>query len=453
MWRARPAQKRVIPCMVRDNIILVWEPGVGKTYPVLSAAHYVDGPTLIVVPAHLRLQWLEQAQEHAPLLPAVILEGTTKKIPDEVFDNYDIFICSYEYASTLARWKQLRKQKWGALAIDECQYITNLDADRTRAMLGLKPEEKQGMVFAADVVWYLSGTPFTFPNQIYPILAASFPGAIRRTGKQPGLMTAREWENEFCVVADKGDGFGVKVVDVKNVPELRARLKPYLDKEKLDLGEITLTVDTIPIEGTLRDLTKGLDRETMLAYTAIMEILHDDDIPDMEKLAMLEEYGGTMAEIRHAIAATKVASTVKIVRNELFTGVKKLLVFGWHRKPLEALARELDAPIIYGGMSDRRKTEAKNEFLGPKGSPVLVGQISSIGTGTDGLQKVCHRSLFMEASWAYRENKQCLHRTFRTGQRYPCHSSFISLVGSIDEYVSRILKRNAEIVSRILDGE
>jgi len=437
--------------MMRGNILLVWDPGVGKTYPVLSAAHFINGPLLVIVPAHLRLQWLAAAKLHAPLLPAVILDKTKEKISTETFDKHRIFICSYEYVSTLPRWKQLRVRQWGALAIDEAHYLNNLDANRTRAILGLKPEEKQGMVFAADYVWYLSGTPFTFPNQIYPILAASFPEAIRRAEEEgPGRMTAREWENRFCVVADTGDGFGVKVTGAKNIPELRGRLQPFLDKQKLELGHVTLTIDTIPMQGTLRGLTKGLDEETLQIYEALTEILSDDTVPDEEKMAVLEGNGLVMAQLRNVIAATKVMQTVEIVRGELLSGLKKVLVFGWHRAPLEALSKQLKAPLIYGGISDKQKELAKLQFI--KGdAPVLIGQIAAIGSGTDGLQEVCHRSLFMEAPWTHRENKQCLHRTYRTGQKYPCHSSYIILLGSIDEYVAKVLKRNAEIIRKTLD--
>lgn len=452
MFEAMAHQKRAIPSMVKGNHFLVWDPGTGKTYPVLVASQYVNGPTLCIVPAHLREQWAEEARKHAPLAVVQVLADTTKKW---TWQFQDIVIVSYEYVSHPKRWKELRLTTWGAIAIDEAHYLMNGDANRTRAILGSKPlTEEHGLVFAADCVWSLTGTPFTFPNQIYPLLAALFPEALTRPERNgEGLMTSREWENEFCIVAPDKNGFGEKIVGAKNIPELRRRLAPFLDKVKLEeaVDMKGLTVDTIPIRGTLSKITQGLDPDLLAQYEALTEILLDERIPDMEKLAAIEEGGLVMAQLRHTIAVAKIKPTLEIIKNELASGVKKILVFGWHKEPLKALAKELDAPIIYGDISKRLRAEAKDEFINDERCQVLVGQISSIGTGTDGLQEVCHRSLFMEASWAYRDNKQCLHRTYRKGQRFPCHASFITLLGSVDEYVAKVLKRNAEIVGKSLD--
>lgn len=455
MWQAMAHQKSAVPRMISGNYFLSWEPGVGKTYPVLVASAYLDyAPSLFIVPAHLREQWKAAAEEHTPWRKTVILDKLDTKIRDGLFATVDNVICSYEYVSHLPRWKQLRTQQWAAIAIDEAHYLMNGDANRTRAIFGAKPlEEKHGLVFAADYVWPLTGTPFQFPNQIYSLLAALFPKALKRPSRNgPGLMNRKEWEAEFCEFRPDPRGFGEKVVGARNIPELRRRLEPFLDKVKIgDITEVDLMVDTIPIRAKLPDLTKGLDPELLAQYEALMEILSDHDISDSEKLAALGDGGLVMAQLRHHIAVTKIKPTVEIIKNELASGLEKILVFGWHKEPLKALAKELKAPLIYGDLSKTAKRDAKESFLDDPKTRVLIGQISSIGTGTDGLQEVCHRSLFMEASWTHRENKQALHRTYRKGQRFPCHSSFITLLGSVDEYVQRVLKRNAEIIRKALD--
>lgn len=446
-------QSRAIPEMVRGNYFLSWDPGTGKTFPACVAAAWVDGQTLAIVPAHLRDQWKANFKEHTPWRSCVILDKVNEKIPDSVLYGVDIIIVSYEYVSTLPRWKQLRRKKWAVIVLDEAHYLMNLEAARTRAVIGSKPlTDPTGLVFAAKNVWPLTGTPFTFPNQIYPILAALFPDALRRPKKNgPGLMTMREWENEFCQFAPDPKGFGDKLVGAKNIPDLRHRLEPFLDKVRIsDITDVDLMVDEIPIRGTLSKFLKGLDPEILEQYEALTEILTDDAIPDTEKLAALDESGLVMAQLRHHIAVAKIEPTAEIIKNELASGQKKIILFGWHKEPLKALAKKLKAPLISGDSTKRTKAEALEAFLYDK-DPVLVGQISAIGTGTDGLQDVCHRSLFMEASWAHRENKQCLHRTYRKGQKLPCHTSFITLLGSVDEYVQKILRRNAEIVKKSLD--
>lgn len=438
--------------MVRGDKMLVWDPGTGKTYPVIQAAELAGGPHLTVCPAHLRDQWADQVARFTPWSRVRVLEGT--KTPADLV-GVDFAICSYEYASTLARWRELRRWRWRTMAWDEAHALCVQDANRTRAALGASPESTTGLVFAADCTWFLTGTPFTFPNQAYPIVSRVFPEATRRVG-QSGFMSAREWENAFCVTAPvedprTGRSFGEKITGAKNVPELRRRLKPYLDKVRIeDVHHKPEIIDTIPIRGDLRSLLKGLPPETLEQYEALTRVLDDDEIPDAKKLAALSSSGLVMAQLRHHVAVAKIGATVEIARFEAAKGIDKILIFGWHREPLKVLADKLKSPLIYGTMPKRAKALALGSFLdGP--SQFLLGQIGAIGTGTDGLQDVCRRSLFFEASWAYRENKQARHRTFRMGQRGVAHTSFISLRGSVDEYVARVLARNAETVGRVLD--
>lgn len=437
--------------MLRGSYLLVWEPGTGKTWPAVMAAAKCEGKTLAVVPAHLRDQWHRVTMEHAPELAPVVLETLEKPIPKDVFRDHDFFICSYEYMAHLPRWKQLRGMKWANIIIDEAHYLIRQSANRTVAMFGAKPTSKGALIRAAEAIWPLTGTPFTFPNEIYPLLSRVFPEATRRDPQEGlGYMTAREWENRFCVV--ETTRFGEKIVGIKNVPELRNRLEPYLDKVKIsdvhDKGNVT---DHVTIRGTLTNLTAGLDPDLISQYHAIEELLADPDIPDLEKLAALDENGLDMAQLRHNIAIAKVKPTAEMVRFELENGEKKICVYGWHRVPLQALAKELKAPIIFGGITDKKKAAELERFYTDPRCRVLCGQIGAIGTGTDGLQHVAKRGIFMEASWRYLHNKQVIHRLFRQGQPFDTYHTFLSLHGSVDEYVAHVLKRNAEMVSRALD--
>lgn len=436
----------------------MWAPGVGKTWPVVEAARRTGGSTLAIVPAHLRDQWRDAVHAVDPwaveLNPYVLGEdGLDTPIPKAVFANYNFIIASYEYVSHEPRWRQLRGMKWENIAIDECHYLIRQSSTRTQAILGKTPTSKGALVRASSATWYLSGTPFTFPNEIYPILSRSFPKAVERPAhyRQRGMMTAREWENEFCVV--ETTRFGEKIVDAQNVPELRDRLAPYLDKVRLgDVHSGGNVTDTIPIRGDLRKLLAGLDRETLALYDTLESVMRDDEIPDDEKLKWLDKHSGLdMAQLRHNIAVAKVIPTAEMVQFELAAYPGKIVVYGWHREPMAALAKRLKAPLIYGGITQKAKDAARERFQEDPSCRVLCGQIGAIGTGTDGLQHVSHRGIFMEASWAYRHNKQAIHRLFRRGQGSDTYHSFLSLHGSVDERVARVLKRNAEIISRALD--
>lgn len=452
-FRATRFQESAIREMAERDFMLVWDPGTGKTYPTIQAAMLRGYPHLTICPAHLRDQWADAVELFTPWANVRVLDKT--KEPADLA-GADFVICSYEYASTLPRWKELRRHKWRSMAIDECQALCQDSANRTRALLGASPESTTGLVFAADVAWPLSGTPFTFPNEAFPIVSRLFPEATKRRG-QSGYMTAREWENAFCTTAPvkderTGRTFGERVIGARNVPELRRRLRPFLSKVRIsDVHDRGETVDTMPIRGSLRGLLSGLSPEVLAEYEALTRVLEDEAVPEDRKLAALETSGLVMAQLRHHIAVAKIGPTEEIVRFEARKGIDKILVFGWHRSPLKALAEKLRSPLIYGTMGKKARAQAFESFLDDPRQNFLVGQIGAMGTGTDGLQAVCQRAFFMEASWAYRENKQARHRIFRMGQRGHAHTTFISLKGSVDEYVARVLARNAETVSRVLD--
>jgi len=442
--------------MCRGSYMLVWDPGVGKTWPVVEAARRCGGSTLCIVPAHLRDQWWDAVTEHGgeELNPYVLGEdGLDAPIPKQVFANYNFLIASYEFVSHEPRWRQLRGMKWENIAIDECHYLIRQTATRTQAILGKTQFSRGALVRASKATWLLSGTPFTFPNEIFPILSRVFPEATRRPEghRQGGYMTEREWENEFCVV--ETTRFGEKIVDAQNVPDLRSRLGPFLDKVRLSEvhsgGNVT---DTISLRGSLSKLLNGLDARVLELYETLESVLRDDTVSEADKLKWLNSHSGLdMAQLRHNIAVAKVVPTADMVQFELATQPGKIVVYGWHREPMAALAKRLKAPLIYGGITQKAKDAARDRFLRDPGCRVLCGQIGAIGTGTDGLQHAAHRGIFMEASWAYRHNKQALHRLFRRGQRSDTYHSFLSLHGSVDERVARVLKRNAEIISRALD--
>ena len=435
--------------MVGGSYLLVWDPGVGKTYPVIAAAAETGGKTLVIVPAHLRDQWRLACLQHAPQLNPYVLEGLETAVGDNVWAAHDFFICSYEYVSHVPRWKQLRGRKWANIALDEAHYLARQSATRTHAILGAKVSSPGALVRAAEAVWCLTGTPFTFPDEIYPLASRIFPEVVRRADGR-GLMTAREWENEFCVV--ETTRFGEKIVDTKNVRELRSRLSPVLDKVRLsDVHPYGNAVDTIPMRGDLSKLTAGLDPELLDQYATLQDILADPDTPDDEKLSALDNSGLDMAQLRHNIAVAKVAGTADMVRFELEAAPGKLVVYGWHREPMKALARSLKAPLIFGGITPKAKRDALDRFTNDPWCRVLCGQISAIGTGTDGLQQVAARGVFMEMSWRFLENKQAMHRLYRRGQGRDTYHSFLSLHGSVDDYVARVMRRKAENVRRALD--
>ena len=54
---------------------------------------------------------------------------------------------------------------------------------------------------------------------------------------------------------------------------------------------------------------------------------------------------------------------------------------------------------IDGGSSTKQRGEAIKDFREESGIKVLIGNLQSMGTGTDGLQEVAWHAVFAEADW------------------------------------------------------
>lgn len=70
-----------------------------------------------------------------------------------------------------------------------------------------------------------------------------------------------------------------------------------------------------------------------------------------------------------------------------------------------------------GQVNKRERNENLAKFGTPEGHQILVGVISSIGTGTDGIQKVCGTEVWLETSVDPTLNEQTQARTDRLGGR------------------------------------
>ena len=447
-------QARIIPDLLHGDMALAWEPGAGKTRPCLRAAEILGGPQLVIAPAHLRHTWAEAARLDVPNRTARIVNDTKAKFSATT----DISIISYEYAKTLARYKDLRACWFSSIVCDEAHYLAHEQTARCRAILGTKPGDKYGLAFRTDHFWPISGTFIGgYPDEIYPLLRFIFPGAVRSTRTGIRYMDYGEFISEFCQIGT--NAFGSKVVGGKNYAELRARMAPYFDRVKLTevVDMPPLTIDTIPITGTLKGLTDGLSADAIETYQVIEQALWSD-VDDDTALAALFAAQVMLAEMRHAIAMVKIGEAEKIIRDELRSGIDRVLVFGWHRRPLQELARRFSTNgprslangvgLITGGMGHAWREETLKEFQ-EGNCNVLCGQIGAMGSGLN--IQACHRTIFLEASWSHRDNVQAIHRTYRNGQKLPCHVSFLSLVGSVDEYVTKILARKAKSVREALD--
>ena len=167
------------------------EPGTGKTgtavlglvewasrqgSKALGVLPVMPGPVIVVCPASVVDNWVREWQMWAPHVRAVAWRGPKRSA---LVGTADVYVTSFDLARTDAadgslKSAHLRALKATALVIDECHFVKNGQAARTKAVVRLASEvhKRQGAIVG------LSGTPITRDvGDLHPMLKILEPHA------------------------------------------------------------------------------------------------------------------------------------------------------------------------------------------------------------------------------------------------------------------------------------
>jgi SNF2 family DNA or RNA helicase len=197
------------------RVLITDEPGTGKTVTtILGLAEWTlsryegqslnDSPILVVCPASVVDPWVEHFTTWAPHLTAVAWRGGKRKA---LMGHADVYVMSYEIAAKdnpvagTKDMKPLVEMKPSALVVDECHYIKNPQAARSKAVRRLAKHIRKT---ADGAVVGLSGTPITHgPSNLWPILEALEPLA---------WPSSERWKSRYCEIVSgdyKDDELGL----------------------------------------------------------------------------------------------------------------------------------------------------------------------------------------------------------------------------------------------------
>ncbi|MBL8251665.1 MAG: ATP-dependent helicase, partial [Candidatus Competibacter sp.] len=141
-WLARLAHWGVGACLADDM-------GLGKTVQALALilSRAQDGPTLVVAPTSVCLNWLDEARRFAPTLNATVFGGGDRERALARLGAFDLLVCSYGLLQQEV--ERLAPIRWRTIALDEAQAIKNPGTKRSQAALALQ----------GDFKMMLTGTP------------------------------------------------------------------------------------------------------------------------------------------------------------------------------------------------------------------------------------------------------------------------------------------------------
>ena len=444
-----PADKELSPFQVagvdyvlsQGNALIGDQPGLGKTMQAIAVANEMQAERVLVLcPANIRLQWCERIRSWTtlryPYTVYPILHGRRGVHPTAEWT-----VISYDLARSETIWKALAKGSYDLLILDEAHFLKTIDARRTRTVFGGGAHPAaEALASRSSRILALTGTPLpNRPREAYTISRGLCWDAI-------DWMSEDKFSSRFNPSEQRETPDGKTYIDERSGRhfELQSRLRANFMVRRLKrdvLPQLKIPyLDIVHVEET------GAIKQALQA-----EKLLDIDPENMEGLDMTVR--GQVSTVRRMMGLALAPLAADYIEMLLDGGEEKVVVFAWHIEVLDILMKKLAkfSPLrIDGSTPATRKPAIVAQFALP-GHRLLIGNILSMGTGTDGLQEACQRGVAAEASWVSGDNEQMVDRLDRMGQHGQVLFDFLVAPGSFSEHVLGSSLRKRKVTHAALD--
>jgi len=408
------------------RVLLADEMGLGKT---IQALYYFKrnkmSPVVVICPASLKYNWAREAAVHIKER-AEILEGT-KPPKKKVFKQNPFVIINYEI---LGPWLEYLVDLEPKLVIlDECQYIKNRQAKRTRYV-------KQ-LCKSVPHVLALSGTPLTNrPAELWTTLNIIRPDLFK---------SFMSYALEYCAAQRKPWGWEYK--GARNLPELH---------------EILIT--NCMVRRRKVDVLKDLPAKARHAVPVPLENRKEYDEAEEDLILWLSKYSKQkatsaaraqrlvkMGYLKRLAAELKLKAVMDWIDTFLEETDDKLVVFAIHKNIIQQLKERYPGCVtVTGQVTGKKRQRSVDKFQRHKGTRLFIGNLQAAGIGLT--LTAASTVLFAELGWTPGEHIQGEDRIHRIGQQYKSTCYYLIGVNTIEERLSRIIQEKQAVLSATLDG-
>ena len=427
-WMMRLAHWGAGACLADDM-------GLGKTVQALALilSRAPQGPSLILAPTSVCINWLEECQRFAPTLNAYQFGLGDRQ---EMLDNagpFDLIVCSYGLLQT--EGERLAEKTWHTLVADEAQAIKN----------GLTKRSKAAMALQADFKLITTGTPIeNHLGELWNLFNFI----------NPGLLGSLQKFNQRYAQAIENQ----KDQEVQH--RLRKLLRPFiLRRLKNDVltelpsrTEVTLHIELSPEERTLYEALRRNAMQTMLSNTAQ---------PGHKQLKVLAEIMKLRRACCHprlvmeesTLSSSKLLAFEELV-DELLDNRHKALVFSQFVGHLTLIRQLLDKkgiPYHYldGSTSIPNRKKAVNLFQAGEGDLFLI----SLKAGGTGLNlTAADYVIHMDPWWNPAVEDQASDRAHRMGQKRPVTIYRLVAKDTIEDKIVELHKHKRDLANSLLEG-
>lgn len=408
--------------------LLADDMGLGKTLQVLQYLHEKEAwPAVVVCPAFLKLTWEREAGRLLSI-PSFILNG--KNPPTGGFGfNHKLYIINYEI---IQYWiEYIRKLKPLALIMDECHYIKNRGAKRTKIVRTLAKH--------VPIRVGVSGTPLlNRPAELFPVLnvlrpelySSFFPFAMRYCNPK-----RLPWGWNYNGASNLGELHR----KMKRTCLIRQRKKDVLT-ELPDKNRIVLPMEMENKKDYLeasQDFIAWLRKES----------------PGKVHAALKAESLVRLGYLKRLAALSKIKSVLNWIDNYFERSNDKLVLFCIHQKIIQIIHERYKTKTVMvdGTTPMRKRQQYVDAFQTNKEVKLFLGQIKAAGVG---LTLTAASTVgFVELDWVPANHAQAEDRIHRIGQKESCDIFYFVAQDTIEIDLCDIIQDKQSILSQTLDGK
>lgn len=421
--------------------------GTGKSLCSVLYAEMLDlFPCMVVCPASVKSGWLREWKETNPNRRVSII-STSSPLEDFEADviviNYDILgkrVTKENGKTSLEiRLDGMKKKSFSLVIADEIHFLKNRKSIRSKSF--------KKLIHKVPSVIGLTGTLImNRPAELLNILML-----IERIKEiAPNDQYHHYFFERYCNM--KETNFGMDISGASNIKELNRLLKEccYFQVSKRDaLKELP------PISENVVECEITNKRAYKKAKGDLLQFI-EDKFKDEEKVekATRAEFLVKLSTLKQLSLEGKEKFIKKWVEEWMEANEEeKLLVFASQSTILTKIAEEFkEGLLITGGTTTKKRDEILQKFFSQKESRVLFANIGCLGTGVDGLQKVCSNMAILELPPRPSDLVQVIGRLERSGQENPVTIQYLLSPETIDQDLWEMLKGKKDVTDMLNKG-
>ncbi len=419
-WMSRLAAWDAGACLADDM-------GLGKTIQTITflLSKAPEGPSLVVVPKALTINWKNEIECFAQALkPIVLNDMKDKQGVVSIAGPSDVVICTYNLLAT--NQDMLTPKQWNVICLDEAHYIKNRDTKMSQAAMDLKGNHRV----------ILTGTPVqNHLGELWNLFQFLNPGLLGNFEYFKGKLHSEE---------------GVSEIRNAVLPFILRRSKEEVLTELPTKSEVDWIVQLSPSELAYYE---GIRTKTELDIKR--QAMQRVDIGMLQCLSKLRlaSCSPSLADPEWVPQSSKVKDFMKLIKGIDVTQ-NSVLVFSQFTSFLEIIRREMDSKgydycYMDGSYSTAQRQREVDSFQ--SGEKNIF--ISSIKAGGIGLNlTAANYVIILDPWWNPATEDQAMDRAHRIGQVNDVTVIRMISGHTIEEKILRLHEMKRKISDDILTG-